>query len=82
MLRLGILLILLSFLPWLALPVVPWLAEDMGTRAGLAAGLVILGELLFWPGVALAGRDAWLAARSKGWKQVLPELMKKLRAGH
>ncbi len=81
MLRLGIVLILLSFLPWVALPAVPWLANEGGSQVRLAAALVILGEVLFWPGVFLAGKEVWLAAKAKGWKQLLPELLKRLRAG-
>jgi len=73
-------MILLSFFPWLVLPAVPWLATGAKAQASLAGALVILGELLFWPGVALAGKDVWEAAKSKGWKHILPDLLKRLRS--
>jgi hypothetical protein len=81
MLRTGIVLILLSFLPWLVLPAVPWLAKGLSQQATLAGGLVALGEILFWPGLALAGKDAWRAAKSHGWRGALPELLRRFRAG-
>ena len=81
MFRLGIILMLLSFIPWILLPAVPWLANGLGSQARLAGALVLLGELLFWPGLALAGKDAWNAAKSHGWRGTLPELLRRFRAG-
>jgi len=78
--RLGVLLILGSFVPWIILPAVPWLAEGTTARLSLSGGLIALGELLFWPGLALSGKEAWNSAKSHGWRRVVPELFRKLRA--
>jgi len=77
-LRLGILLILLSFVPWLVLPAVPWLAHGAGSRATLIGALIVLGELLFWPGLALAGKEVWSSAKAHGWRKMIPELLRRL----
>ena len=80
MFKLGVLLILLSFIPWIVLPAVPWLANAASDRLKLTGGLIVLGELLFWPGLALAGKEAWNSAKAHGWRRVIPELLRKLRA--
>lgn len=81
MFRLGILLMLLSCIPWVMIPAVPWMAEEMGARAQLGAGLFVLAEVLFWVGVPLAGKEVLASFRAQGWRRALPELFKKLRAG-
>lgn len=81
MFRAGIMLILLSFLPWLALPAVPWLIKGPAEQARAAGFLVLLGELLFWPGLALSGKETWSAAKTGGWRGALPELLRRLRQG-
>ncbi len=77
--NLGILLILASFLPWALLPVAAWLAPSASSKGAWSAGLVLLGEALFWPGLILAGKETWRIAKSRGWKGVLPELLRRLR---
>ncbi len=77
--NLGILLILASFLPWAMLPVAAWLAPSASSKSAWSAGLVLLGEALFWPGLILAGKETWMIAKSKGWRGVLPELLRRLR---
>lgn len=81
MFRLGILLMLLSCIPWIMIPAVPWLADGMDARAQLGAGLFVLAEVLFWVGVPLAGKEVLATIRAQGWRKMLPELLKKLRAG-
>lgn len=79
--RLGVVLMALSVVPWLLLPVVPFLSLS-GARAGLVAGgLVIAAELVFWPGLALAGRDAWRAAKARGWRRLPTAMVEMLRTG-
>jgi hypothetical protein len=77
--RLGVLLILLSFLPWLLLPLAAWLATTGVKKAAWTAGLIVLGESLFWPGVLLAGREVWVSAKKRGLKSGVIELFQKLR---
>lgn len=78
-LKLGVLLILLSFVPWLLLPVAAWLATSAASKATWAGALVLFGELLFWPGLLLAGRETWDVARFAGWRRAPWELWKKFR---
>lgn len=79
--RLGVLLIGSSILPWLALPLVPLLPLP-GAEAGVVAGALLLGaELLFWPGVALAGKGAWQAAKARGWRRLPASLAEMFRTG-
>ncbi|MFN7685210.1 MAG: transporter suffix domain-containing protein [Oligoflexia bacterium] len=81
MLRLGVALILASFLPWLVLPAVPWLAHGAVNQAKLSGALIALGEVLFWPGLALAGKPAWKTAKAHGWRRMIPALVKILIRG-
>lgn len=50
--------VILSFLLWFALPLVPFLGLS-ASNAALTGAILFLGtEVLFWGGVALAGRQA------------------------
>ena len=83
-LKVGILMILLSFVPWALLPVAAWLAPGAGAKAAWSGGLILVGELLFWPGLLLAGKESWAitqaSAKEFGWKHALGELWKRLKA--
>ncbi|MFM8334923.1 MAG: transporter suffix domain-containing protein [Opitutaceae bacterium] len=79
LLKIGVILMFASALPWLAMPVAAWLAPTAGAKAAWSTGLFIAAEILFWGGVLLAGRDVWKSAREAGWKRVIPELWRKLR---
>lgn len=78
-LKLGISLILASALPWLALPLAAWWAPSVAAKVAWSTGLLVAAEVLFWGGVALAGREVWAAAKQAGWRRVVPELWEKLR---
>lgn len=54
---LGILLVAVSILAYLLLLAVPLLAVTAAAKAGIAGGLVVVGEVSFWAGAALLGRD-------------------------
>lgn len=58
---LGILLVAVSTLAYLLLLTVPLLAASVAAKAGITGGLIIVGEVTFWAGAALLGRDliAW-----------------------
>ncbi|WP_035790081.1 transporter suffix domain-containing protein [Clostridium beijerinckii] len=55
--KLGILLIIISFIPWIFILGVPWLDIDVGIKAIIVTVFIVLGEVLFWVGAVLAGRD-------------------------
>ncbi|MFM8756088.1 MAG: transporter suffix domain-containing protein [Limnohabitans sp.] len=52
-LKLGIALILVSALPWLALPLAAWWAPSVAAKVAWSTGLLVAAEVLFWAGVAL-----------------------------
>jgi hypothetical protein len=79
LLKFGVLLILASFIPWLLLPVVAWLAPTPAEKATQSGLLILAGEVLFWTGTLMAGREVWTSAKEAGWKKLLPTLLKKLR---
>lgn len=54
---LGLLLVAISTLAYLLLLAVPLLAATAPTKVGVAATLVAVGEVTFWAGAALLGRE-------------------------
>jgi len=79
LLKIGVILMFASALPWLALPFAAWLAPTAAGKAAWSTGLLVAAEILFWGGVLLAGRDVWNTAKQAGWKRVIPELWRQLR---
>lgn len=77
--RIGVLLMIVSFVPWFALPAAAWYAPTPAEKTTWTAGLFILGEVLFWSGVLLAGKEFWHSVKALGWKKALPEMFRKLR---
>jgi hypothetical protein len=56
--RLGLILIVLSFLPWVAIPlVVPFLPLSAAQKAICVPVLLVLAEIFFWLGVLLVGKE-------------------------
>ncbi|MBW4447982.1 MAG: transporter suffix domain-containing protein [Spirirestis rafaelensis WJT71-NPBG6] len=56
--RLGLILIVLSFLPWVAIAfVVPFLPLSAAQKAVSVPLLLVLAEILFWLGVLLLGKE-------------------------
>jgi integral membrane sensor domain MASE1 len=73
--KLGIVLIALSLLPWAAMPflAMPFVGLS-AVQAGVAAGvLFVAAEVLFYVGIALAGKEAYtrlkdfMKSRFKAW---------------
>ncbi len=81
MIRTGVLLIVLSFVCWLLVPVVPFLGLNGGTAFAAVAGLLIVAEVVFWLGLVLAGRETWKLAKANGWRGVPAALWQTLRDG-
>ena len=63
--RLGVVLMISSLPIWPLLLVVPFLPLGIAARGALATGMVILAEIMFWGGAALAGPEA--ARRVRTW---------------
>ncbi|MBW4608453.1 MAG: transporter suffix domain-containing protein [Hassallia sp. WJT32-NPBG1] len=56
--RLGLILIVLSFLPWVAIAfVVPFLPLSAAQKAVSVPVLLVLAEIFFWLGVLLVGKE-------------------------
>lgn len=56
--KLGLFLIVVSFLPWLAIAfVLPWLPLTLAQKTVLVPVLLGLAEVLFWPGVLIVGKE-------------------------
>jgi NAD(P)-dependent dehydrogenase (short-subunit alcohol dehydrogenase family) len=54
---LGILLVVVSILAYLLLLAVPLLDVTVAAKAGIVGGLIAVGEVTFWAGAALLGRE-------------------------
>ncbi len=63
--KLGVGLAIGSFIPWLLLPVLPFLPLSVAHKAIGAGFLLGLAELMFWAGVLLAGQEVVRRYRGK-----------------
>jgi hypothetical protein len=70
-LRLGIILILVCIPFFLAIPVLPFLGWENKIKITAGTVLLILGEVLFWSGGLLVGKELFIKYRSymnpKNW---------------
>ena len=58
-LRLGIILIIISVLIFLTLFVIPFVGIDLKFKLSIATALAVAGEVFYWIGVLLVGKEAW-----------------------
>lgn len=79
--RTGLVAIALSFVPWLAVAAAPVLGLSLGESAGLVAGALVVAEVLFWAGLAMAGRETWQTIKARGWRNAPRELGRLLVRG-
>ena len=63
--RIGTLLMLGSLPLWPILLLVPFLPLGLAARGAAGTGIVVLAEIMFWGGAALAGPEA--ARRVRSW---------------
>ena len=57
--RLGLVLVVASFLPWAAIAfVLPWLPITAAQKTLLVPVLLVLAEILFWLGLLIVGKEA------------------------
>lgn len=63
--RLGTILMVSSLPIWPLLLAVPFFPLSVAARGAVATGMVILAEIMFWGGAALAGPEA--ARRIRSW---------------
>jgi hypothetical protein len=79
--RLGLIAIVLSVVPWLAIAGAPLLGLSLSAGAGLVAGALVVAEVLFWVGLALAGKDTWQTIKARGWRRAPRKLARLLVQG-
>ena len=72
--RVGLVAIALSFVPWVVIAAAPLLGLSLAASAGLVAGLLVAAEVLFWSGLALAGKETWQTVKARGWRHAPREL--------
>lgn len=53
----GIVLLIICVLAFLAIPVVPFLSIGDGVKVIVAATLFVIGEITFWAGAILVGKE-------------------------
>ncbi|MBO1054453.1 MAG: transporter suffix domain-containing protein [Dolichospermum sp.] len=81
--KLGLVLIIISFLPWLAIAViVPFLPISLAQKAILVPALLVLAEVLFWPGTLLVGKEVVQRYRRYLSFRYLRILLKRWRRKH
>jgi hypothetical protein len=71
--KIGLILIVASFPFFLAIPVVPFLNFERGVKITLSTVLLVVGEIIFWSGGLLLGKELFAKFKSylnpKNWKQ-------------
>jgi hypothetical protein len=63
-LRIGIILVIVSIPPFLALPVIPFLDMDSKVKIAVTPICLVMGEVLFWAGGLLVGKELFSKYKS------------------
>jgi len=70
--KIGIILIMLSVVFFLSIPVIPFLDMEKGIKITISTVLLVLGELTFWSGGLLLGKELFTKYKAylnpKNWK--------------
>jgi len=66
----GYIILSISCMLFILIPVVPWFDFSAAQTAGIAAGLLIAGEILFYLSLIILGRSFYdkIKAKLKFWK--------------
>ncbi|KJE27298.1 hypothetical protein LG52_1223 [Geobacillus kaustophilus] len=64
--RIGIVLIIASFVVWLIPPIVPFLPFSAAVKALIATVAIVAAKIMFWIGALLVGKEA-AAKLKKYW---------------
>jgi len=56
---LGYVMLVIACLAWVAILLLPFLGISLAVAAAFTTGLVIAGEVTFFAGIALLGKEAW-----------------------
>lgn len=63
--KIGWLLLLLACVCWLFILAIPFIFDGVGRIAGVIAVAVVLGEVLFWLGTLLVGKEVFTHFKNK-----------------
>lgn len=71
--KIGLILIVSSIPFFLAIPVIPFLNLEKGTKIIISTVLLVSGEIVFWSGGLLVGKELFTKYQSylnpKNWKK-------------
>jgi len=56
---LGYVMLVVACLAWVAILLLPFMGLSLATAATFTTGLIITGEVAFFAGIALLGKEAW-----------------------
>jgi hypothetical protein len=82
LLRLSIFLMVLSFVPWIMIPTLPFWPMSTKARTAAVPILLILAEVIFWGGAAIGGAELVKHRRRYGIvfrRRIGPRLRKWMR---
>jgi hypothetical protein len=63
--RFGLVVIMISILIFFILFALPFLSMDVKTKLALTPVLLVAGEVMFWGGIVLIGKDVYLRFKEK-----------------
>jgi hypothetical protein len=78
--RFGIVVIMISILIFFILFALPFLSMDVKTKLALTPVLLVAGEVMFWGGIVLIGKDVYLRFKEKlkdAWQTSKQDQLKK-----
>ena len=64
--RISLVLVFLSFVPWILIPTLPWWPMSKAFRVAAVPVLLVGAEVIFWLGVALGGAEVLRHRRALG----------------
>jgi hypothetical protein len=66
----GFIILIISCILFILIPVIPWFDFSAAQIAGISAGLLIAGEILFYLSLFILGREFYdkIKSRIKFWK--------------
>ena len=71
--KIGIALLVVACLLWMAMAVVSFLSIEVAAKAGVVGALLIVGEVAFWLGAILTGKEFVAKYKQRldprNWKQ-------------
>jgi len=70
---LGYVMLVVACLAWVAILLLPFLGISMAAAAAFTTGLIITGEVTFFAGIALLGKEAWQKIKAIFVESSVPE---------